>query len=240
MSSEKNLKDKKKKKKTSNFLYDFVKITGALPALCWLRPKKYYPYGKPSLKGSLLISANHRSLTDPITLLVSFPTRRLNCLATKDLYSSKFMENFFNKMHCIKVDKDNFSLASFHQVVERLKEGKAVAIFPEGQVNTTGGDSLLTFKSGAVLMAHKSNAPILPVYIAERKKWYQRQRIVIGERIDIKSLVGKVPSVEELNKASEMLRDKEIELREYYEKVMKEKKNKKQDKIETKEEVKQK
>lgn len=226
MSSEKNLNDKKKKKKENNLLYDFVKVTGALPALCWLRPKKYYPYGKPSLKGAVLISANHRSLTDPITLLVSFPTRRLNCLATKDLYSSKFMENFFNKMHCIKVDKDNFSMSSFHQVVQRLKEGKAVAIFPEGQVNTAGDDSLLTFKSGAVLMAHKSGAPLLPVYIAERKKWYQRQRVVIGERIDIKSLVGKIPTIEELNKASELLRDKEIELREYYESIMSKKKNK--------------
>lgn len=237
MSSEKNLKDKKKRKKDNYLLYDFVKVTGALPALCWLRPKKYYPFGKPNLKGAVLISANHRSLVDPITLLVSFPTRRLNCLATKDLYSSKFMETFFNKMHCIKVDKDNFSMASFHQVVERLKEGRAVAIFPEGQVNTTGGDSLLTFKSGAVLMAHKSGAPLLPVYIAERKKWYQRQRIVVGERIDIKSLVGKIPTIEELNKASELLRDKEIELREYYESIMSKKKNKNKKQKEIKEEV---
>jgi len=240
LNSEKNLKDRKtqkKKKKIGNFCYDFVKVTGALPVYFWMRPKRYFPFGKKKLKDAVLISANHRSLLDPVIVHCAFPGRRLNCLATKELYNTKLKAAFFNRMHCIVVDKENFSLSSFHEVVNRLKDGKAVVIFPEGQVNSEGKDTLLTFKSGAVLMAHKSGAPILPIYIVKREKWYQRQRIIIGEPVNIRELVGAIPTMEELNRASEYLRDKEIELREYYENVILSKKSKKE-KINTEQEVK--
>ena len=220
MNSEKNLKDNKQKKnkKYGNFYYDFVKVTGALPVLLWMRPKILRPYGKKKLKGGVLISANHRSYLDPIIVHCAFSGRRLHSLATKDLFNTKLKSAFFNRMHCIEVDKDNFTLSAFHEIVTRLKDGKAVVIFPEGQINTSqNANSLLTFKSGAALMAHKSAAPILPVYIVKREKWYQRQRIVVGEPVDIRAMVGDTPTMADFSRVSEYLRDKEMELMEYYE-----------------------
>ena len=217
MNSEKHSKKKKKWRPFANFCYDFVKITGAIPMLLWMRPKIYYPFGRPKKKGALLISANHRSLLDPIVVHLAFAARRLNCLATKDLYTNKAREVFFNQMHCIVVDKENFSLASFHAVVNCLKEQKAVVIFPEGRVNRDKGDTLLAFKSGAVLMAQKANAPILPIYIVKREKWHQRQRIVVGQPFDVTAYLGKMPTMQALTEVSDTLREKEVELREYFE-----------------------
>ena len=218
MNSEKNLKGKsaEKKKKQSNLFYDFVKLTGAPVAFVWMRPK-IYRLGGPVPKGAVLVCANHGDFVDPITVHLALPTRRLHCLATKDLYTSKLRTKFFNACHCIMVDKQNFSISSFHTVIDLLKDGKAVVIFPEGQVNRQEEKGLLTFKSGAILMAHKSGAPILPIYIAKCEKWYHRRRIMIGAPIDIKTLVGEVPTMEEVNRASEYLREREIELRTYYE-----------------------
>ena len=125
--------------------------------------------------------------------------------------------NFFKQMHCIIVDKENFSLASFREVVECLDDGKLVVIFPEGKLNDDSPNTVLAFKSGAVLMAHKASAPILPMYIIKREKWYHRQRIVVGQAIDIREILGKMPTMQQLNDMSDMLREKEIELREYYE-----------------------
>ena len=219
MNSEKNLKDKKQRKGLFyNFCYDFVKITGAPSVLLWLRPKIYYPHGKNIPKGSVLISANHRSLIDPITVHAAFPWRRLHCLATKDLYNTKLKAKFFNKMHCIMVDKENFTISAFHDVVSRLENKCAVVIFPEGQLNYDKKDTILAFKSGAVLMAHKAKAPILPIYIVKRQKWYQRQRIVIGEPIYLEDYnIGTMPTMEQLNAVSENLRKKEFELQKYFE-----------------------
>ncbi len=220
MSWENNSKNRRKPSKTRNpfqhFCYDFVKVTGALPALLWMRPKRYYPFGKPNTRGALLVSSNHCSMVDPIVVQLAFPLRRLHSLATKDLFSSKAKSAFFHQMHCIVADKENFSLSSFHEVVSRLQDGKMVVIFPEGTVNREGADALLAFKSGAVLMAHKAGAPILPMYIVKREKWYHRQHIVLGTPIDVVDMLGKMPTMQDLTRVSDLLREKEIELREYF------------------------
>ena len=229
MNSEKN---SKKKNKHGSFLYDFVKITGALPTLLWLRPKVVYMSKKSkNVKGSVLIAANHNSFIDPVLLLCTFWRRRLSCLATKELYKKPILDFFFTHMHCIPVDRDNFSMNSFHAVTENLNCGKAVVIFPEGQVNNDE-KSVMTFKSGAILMAYKSGAPILPIYLKKAHRWYERRKIIIGELIDIKELVGARPSVSELNRASEYLREREIELKSYCEEHFPDDKRKKMSKKE--------
>ena len=212
-----NAKAKKKTPLFYNFHYDTVKFTGALPTLLFLRPKIYYPFGKPNKKGAIMVSANHNTMIDPVIVHMVFPFRRINSLATKDLFSSKFKSWFFTAMHCIVVDKENFSLSSFHEVTERLKDGKLVVIFPEGKLNSDNKDSLLAFKSGATLMAHRAGASILPMYIVKRKKWYHRQRIVVGQPLNVAEMLGKMPSMQDLSKATDLLREKEVELKSYYE-----------------------
>ena len=218
MNSEKNLKSKKLKNPPFyNFWYDFVKVTGAIPAYIFLRPKIYRPYGTKTPRADVLVSGNHRSLLDPIIMLTAFPSRRMHSLATKDLFSSPMKTKFFNLMHCIMVDKENFTLSAFHEVVSRLEAGNMVMIFPEGALNLDKEETINAFKSGAVLMAHKAKSCILPVYIPKREKWYHRQRVVIGRLFDVREEIGPIPTVDQLNMASEKLRQMEIELREYYE-----------------------
>ncbi len=202
-----------------NFLYDFVKVTGILPVLLWLRPRVYYPGGNRIPKGGVLISSNHRSFLDPIILLAALPSRRLHSLCTKDLYKNAFMRFFLPRMHCILVDKDNFTATAFHDATDRLSAGHAVLVFPEGEVNKNGlqDNSLLAFKSGAVLMAYKSRTPILPIYIAKREKWYHRQRVVVGEQIDVAAHLGAFPSIDAMNRVTELLFEKEAELRAFAE-----------------------
>ena len=217
MSSKNNLNNKKTKPGIhGNFLYDFVKITGAIPALLWLRPKVIKPSGTKKPKGGYMISANHCSLSDPIFILCVFPTRRVHSLATKDLYKNRWLSWFLPHMHCIQVDKENFSLDSFHEVVRRLKAKKAVCIYPEGQVNHNAQE-MMTFKSGMILMAHRAKVPIVPVYLVPPGKWYQRRVAIVGEAIDVRALCGDFPTEEDMNRASAYVHQKEQELKEFYE-----------------------
>ena len=227
-----SLKEEKTKKKTkkpkTHFWFDFVKITGGLPTLLFLRPKVLCIGNKKShkIKDGVLISSNHTSYLDPVLMLCVFWRRRVHFLATKDLYRSKFGNWFFTQMHCIMVDKENFSMQSLHQVRDDLKKDYAVLIFPEGEVNREKQE-MLHFKAGAVLMAHMSNKPILPVYIVKPKKWWHRRKVVVGDPIDVRALCGAIPSMDKMEKASEFLREKEMELMEYYQNYQsgKEKKN---------------
>ena len=218
---------KKKKKRESNFLYDFVKITGVIPTAIWLRPKTIYAGKRPKIKGGFLIAANHIGLTDPVLVHFAFWRRRLHCIATKDLFDTKTKNAFFNKMHCIMVDKENFNMSTFHTVCERLQAEKAVVVFPEGGLNHNVNE-LMSFKSGAILMAYKAQKPIVPMYIAPTRKWWNRHVMVVGEPMDINPEGKLLPSMEEVKQINSKLQAKEMELKTLYEeKILKKKREKK-------------
>ncbi len=217
-----NSKEKpKKKKRKSNFLYYFTKITAAIPVLIWLRPKIIYKgqngkVKRPNVNGAIICS-NHEGFTDPIMIICAFWKKILSFLATTDLYDTKLKSFFFSAMHCIPVDKQNFNIASMHAVMDDLKSGGTIVIFPEGRVKSEGEDELCDFKGGAPLIAFLANAPIVPMYIAPKQKWFKRRVAVIGEPIPIREICSG-PSMQAVEVAGEKIREKVLELKEIYQK----------------------
>ncbi len=201
-----------------HLLYDFIKYTGVLPATLIMRPKVYHVGDKKShnIKGGVIISVNHTTFTDVILMLCVFFRRRLYSLATKDLLNTHIKKLFFSKMHCIEVDKDNFSMSAFHDAVDTLKAAKPLLMFPEGNVNHGDETDIAPFKSGMVLMAHRAKVPILPVFQAKREKWYCPRAVIIGDPINVSEMCGLVPSVDDINAVSERIRQREIELKDFY------------------------
>ncbi len=203
----------KKKKRESSFFYNFVKITGAIPALIWMRPKLIYKCDKKDIKlKSALICANHVDFCDAVMIYCIFWNRIVHMLATSDLYASPAKSFFFEHAKCIKVDKNNFSINGVHSVCDKLKSGKLVALFPEGRVNLHSEGAVEDFKDGAALMAYLGGAPIIPIYIKPSEKWYHRKTAVIGAPIDVRSIC-KNPSMPEIKRISQLLKEKICELR---------------------------
>lgn len=210
-------KSKKKRKRQSNFCYNFVKITGAIPVLLWLRPKVVYcGAGKrKKIRGGALIVSNHVAMTDPLAILCALWYRIPRFVATKELFDTKRKSRFFTMMRCILVDKDNFNMSTFHTVSDELAAKKVVVVFPEGQINReTSG--IMPFKSGAILMAHKNNVPIVPVCIVKKQNKRNRQIILFGDPIDVREHCGNIPSLETLNSFSDELRQIETDLLQKY------------------------
>lgn len=195
--------------------------------LLWLRPKMIYESktAKRKVKGGAVIIGNHKSLIDPIALHCAYWYRRLHFVATKDLFRTKLLDFFFTHVLCIKIDKENIGVSSFKEILNALKEGHAVGVFPEGGINSE--ESLLkSFKSGAVMMAVNARVPIIPVYIAPRKRWYSRQRIVVGEPINVPS--DRMLTLKEINEISQGVFEKEDALlRLYFQKYESKKETKK-------------
>ena len=219
-STKKQQKQKSKRKNPFRFfLQDFIKITGALTASIWLRPKRLFESKKAKrhVKGGAVVIANHTGVTDPAALFFAFWYRRIHIMAMKELFNSKVGGWFFRKALCIPVDRENFNTQTFREAVDVLNDGGILAIFPEGQINhdTT---TVQSFKSGAVLMALRGNAPIVPVYIAPLTKWYKRAVMVIGEPINVKEICGAIPSLGKIEEVSKILREKELSLKEVYSK----------------------
>ncbi len=210
--------NKPKKAKLFAWKYLFLDIARALAApsvFLFLRPKWLYETeaAKKPLKGPAIVITNHDSFLDPMYVMIALWYRRTRFVATTDLYYHKSLAFFLKLVRCIEVDKKNFNFSTFRKVSEALDEGEVVVIFPEGSINDGSQDSVRVFKSGAVLMAQKEGAPIVPIYIDQRPHWYNRQRYMVGEPIAMQSEAGGRATLQDINRITETLYQKELRLK---------------------------
>ena len=194
--------------------WDFVRITGFIPILCWFRLKRIFVTStgrrkRGMLRGKYLVASNHMSFIDPGIMLCAFWGRRLNFVATDDLFKSK-QGGFFKWLGLIPVNKQNVSVETFKRVQETLYRGHIVGVFPEGSVH---GEGVKTFKSGIVMMAVMSGADIVPMYISKRTNAWHRQVVLIGEKIILKEHVSsEFPTMEEIENLTQLLIERELQL----------------------------
>lgn len=220
---DKNIKETTKKCKNpfKYFIFDFIKITGLIPMLLWLRPKFIYENknAKKRIKGRAVVIANHTSLMDPVLMHCSVGIRRLYCVAMSELFErSKLANWFFRKILCVPIDRQNVHIGAFKDIINILKEDKVVGIFPEGHIYKEDATGVDFFKSGVVLMALKGKAPIIPMAFIQRKKWWQRQVVVIGESIRLEK---DNMNLTDIANFSILLREKEANLFKIYEEIKK-------------------
>lgn len=110
--------------------------------------------------GPILIVGNHKHLYDQCLTIIS-TKRGINYMAKKEYFDNKKIAWFFKHTGCISVDRSKRDEVAVNQALEVLKNDGAVGLFPEGTRNKTDA-FLLPFKFGAVSMAYKTGATIVP------------------------------------------------------------------------------
>ena len=160
--------------------------------------KNYIP-----LEGAAVIAGNHKHALDPI--LVDVCTKRVvHSLAKKDLHDGKFGW-LFKSVGTIPVDlKAKHNKGALNSAIEYLNEGELINVSPEAKRNYTN-EVLLPFKVGAVVMAKRTNTPIIPYAITGDYKFRSKNlKITFGKPIDVSNL--------EVEQANELLYKKVKEL----------------------------
>lgn len=200
------------------FLHDFIRFTGVIPTLIYLRTKKHFVNKtKGYFKGNFIVVANHSTYIDPIIIMASIARRRFAYIVSKDVYKNKFLNWLLPKVKCIKIDKENVSFSVFSEVTDVFNHGHCVAMFPEGHLDLTG--NINSFKAGAALFAATNGADIVPMYIAKRKNIWKRQHVMFGKRINVKDYIsGKMATMDELNTITSELCEQEKLMKEYFDK----------------------
>lgn len=172
---------------------------------------------KGKIQGGALICANHVDFLDPFVIGCSFLTRRVHFLAAEAVMRNWLLTTLLGGMGCIKIDRNISDIEAIRKSVNVLKNGKLLAMFPEGGIHRDG--EVDTVKSGAALIALQAKVPILPVYSEKRKHWYQRRLVVIGEAFDPKELCErKIPSLKEMENISLKIKDCLNDCQDTYEK----------------------
>ena len=188
---------KEEYKKTYTILKTILKI----PFKLWYNPKIIGANNIPK-KGALIICANHKHVMDQCPILIS-TKRMVHYMAKKEYFDGKFAW-FFKISGCIPVNRSIKDEKAKERAIRILNNGYAVGLFPEGTRNKTK-ETLLPFKYGAVSMAKKTDAYILPVGISGEYKFRSKNLIVrIGKPFKITNM--------ELDEANELLKNKILEL----------------------------
>lgn len=113
--------------------------------------------------GGIIVATNHMSRID-IPLLFCLPVRPdITALVTDKYQSYPFFKWFTITAGGIWIDRTKADFTAFRLAAEVIAEGRALGIAPEG---TRSDGELLEGKSGTVLLALKTGAPVIPVGIS--------------------------------------------------------------------------
>jgi len=111
-------------------------------------------------EGAILIVGNHKHLYDQCLTIIS-TKRYIHYMAKKEYFDNKKVAWFFKGTGCISVDRSKKDKTSVELALSVLKDDGAIGLFPEGTRNRTK-EILLPFKFGAVSMAKKTDAYLVP------------------------------------------------------------------------------
>ena len=142
-----------------NFGYKFFRAILGPIFKFWYNPKilnKEYL----NIEGPIVIAGNHKHVYDQCLTIIA-TKRCITYMAKKEYFDDKKLSWFFKAVGCIPVNRQIKDDKATNAALDVLNSGGAIGIFPEGTRNKTEA-FLLPFKYGAVSLAKKTGATIIP------------------------------------------------------------------------------
>jgi 1-acyl-sn-glycerol-3-phosphate acyltransferase len=114
-------------------------------------------------EGPVLLIGNHQSFLDPVAMGLAAP-RHICYLARKTLFRHRHFAGLIRSLNAVPVDQQGIAKEGLKTILEQLKAGQAVLVFPEGERTYTG--EVLPLKPGILLLIKRIAVPIVPIGIA--------------------------------------------------------------------------
>ncbi|HEX2784673.1 MAG TPA: lysophospholipid acyltransferase family protein [Ilumatobacteraceae bacterium] len=165
--------------------------------------------------GPIIVISNHTSYADGVLLALACRRlgRSLRLLATSGVFSAPLLGTIARRLGFIKVKRGAADAAtSLDEAALALEAGEAVGVFPEGRLTRDPMMWPERAKTGAVRLALRTGAPIVPVAMVGAHRVVSRHRVVptllgnlirrprvdtrIGSPIDVRALMNIGPTTE--------------------------------------------
>lgn len=149
------------------------------------------------LSNAFLLAANHISHFDP-PLISCLAPRRIEWIATKELFEGPISKRFLQWIGGIPVDRFHTDGNALRTIILRLRRGAVVGIFPEGGIRS-GKNSLLegaSSKLGLATLSVLSGVPIIPCVVLgtdrlyESRYWNPLWKLSGGKRVPLWVVFG--------------------------------------------------
>jgi 1-acyl-sn-glycerol-3-phosphate acyltransferase len=125
--------------------------------------------------GGVIVASNHISFWDPPLIGAAVP-RELHFLTRDDLFGMPVVGALIRSMNAIPIRRGVADLAGMARAMDRLREGAALLMFPEGGKMQDGGSH--PARPGVGMMAVNAGVPIVPCSIRgsdRRRGWWTRR-----------------------------------------------------------------
>ncbi len=121
--------------------------------------------------GGVLLVSNHLTSYDPMIVGMNFK-RILRFMAKIELYRNPARAWFVTQLQAFPIRRGEADRAALRYAEELLKDGRVVAIFPEGHRSRNA--AMQAGQPGIALLARRTGAPILPVAITGTEHFLPR------------------------------------------------------------------
>ena len=130
-------------------------------------------------EGGCVVCPNHVQLSDPPFAAVALGHQTpLRLMAKKELFQgNKLFAWLIAALGAFPIDREGADITAIKTALGAVREGRKLIIFPQGTRGAGEGET----KKGAAMLAVKTRAPILPMYITENKSFRCKATVVIGE-----------------------------------------------------------
>ena len=157
-------------------------------------------YGRENIPdGPLIVCSNHSSLLDPVLVAMAFGRKRqLFFMAKAELFEVPVFGKLLKSAGVFPINREETDISSIRTAIKHIKNNEQIMMFPEG--TRVGDNEFVSAKSGAVRIATKMKAPILPIFLTKGKKLFRFSQLVIGMPYTLKTPLDKdyTPLADEL------------------------------------------
>jgi 1-acyl-sn-glycerol-3-phosphate acyltransferase len=134
--------------------------------------------------GPVVLAANHASYVDPPLIGAGLP-RQVHFLARDTLFTQPVLGSLLRSWEVVPVDRDGAGAGGLKAILDRLRQGGAILLFPEGTRSADG--QLQAARAGIGLVILKSSCPVVPVRVFGTFEAYGRRlRLPRPYRVTVK------------------------------------------------------
>ena len=132
----------------------------------------------------VVLCPNHSSNWDPILLICALGREaNLRIMGKNQLFKIPILRTFLRKMGVFPVDRGNSDIGAVKNSIQALRDGSMLLVFPEG-TRVRGKKKDVRPKGGIAMIAIRSGAKLLPVYIGVKKRLFSKIPILFGKPFD--------------------------------------------------------
>lgn len=160
-------------------------------------------------KDGMILAVNHRSNYDPVFAAVACP-RKLTFMAKSELFKNPVFGRLLKSLGAFPVNRGVGDISAIKSAFSIINNGKVMLIFPEGRRIKAGMESKA--QPGVAMIAHRTGAPVVPVYIDGDVKWLSKITVTFGEPVYLDEYKGQKLNSEQLQGIADDILDKIYEL----------------------------